>query len=34
MLNFYISAVKYNYMKIEEVPPQYQEDVRLALGIE
>lgn len=34
MLNFYIAAVKYNYMTIEEVPERYQNDVREALRLE
>jgi len=27
MLSFYISAVKYGYMDIDEVPERYQADV-------
>ena len=27
MLSFYISAVKYRYMDIADVPERYQEDV-------
>lgn len=34
MLNFYISAVKYGYMQIDDVPEIYQEQVKEALGIE
>ncbi len=33
MLNFYINAVKYNYMTIEEVPERYRADVEAALAI-
>ena len=33
MINFYISAVKFGYMQIEDVPHIYIEQVKEALGI-
>ena len=32
MINFYISAVRYGYMTIDEVPEIYRGDVEEALG--
>ncbi len=32
MLNFYISAVRYDYMEFNEVPERYQEDVEAGLN--
>ena len=32
MINFYISAVRYGYMAIDEVPKIYRDDVEAALG--
>lgn len=34
MVNFYISAVTYGYMTIDQVPVIYQDEVKAALGIE
>ena len=33
MLSFYVNAVKYNYMTIDQVPAHYQEMVKAELGI-
>lgn len=33
MLSMYTNAVKFGYLKIEEVPDQYRAQVKTALGI-